>query len=163
MIQQINLYQNEFRTTRNRARLLSQAAVALLVLLMIGSNFYLSSLLSGLEAEQSRKKNELKSLETGQQALQQAVKPRAIDMNLAERLQQVKRSNEEKLRAKNYLSTGGTGNIAGFSALLQGLGRQRDQVEELWLKQIQFSEGGLRCAWQAVIISPSCCRNLSRR
>lgn len=142
MIQQINLYQLEFRKVSNWISLSFFAGVGLMVLILLASSFYQALSLDDLETELSARNSELNSLEQSYQALQKTVQPRAIDMNLAERVLKVKRSNEEKIRAKNYLSGDGAGNLTGFSSLLQGLGRQRDKIEELWLKKIQFSDGG---------------------
>lgn len=142
MIQQINLYQEEFRVVPNWASLSLLAGAAVLTVLLLGSVFYQASAINELEAELKNNNDVLKSLEQSYDALEKNNKPRAIDMNLAERVEKAKRSNEEKIRAKNYLSGEGSGNITGFSALLQGLGRQRDQIEELWLKKIKFSDGG---------------------
>lgn len=142
MIQQINLYQDEFRVVPNWANLSLLAGAVVLILLLLGSVLYQASVVSDLEAELTTNSNVLKSLEQSHEALEKTNKPRAIDMNLAEQVEKVKRSNQEKIRAKNYLSGDGAGNITGFSALLQGLGRQRDEIEELWLKKIKFSDGG---------------------
>lgn len=142
MIQQINLYQDEFRVVPNWASLSLLAGIIVLVLLLLGSGIYQVSVINQLEAELDTSNNQLKSLELSYEALEKTNKPRAIDMNLAEQVEIVKRSNQGKRRAKNYLSGDGAGNITGFSSLLQGLGRQRDEIEELWLKKIKFSDGG---------------------
>ncbi len=142
MIQQINLYQAEFQITRDWLSQLLMAGIALLILLLAGNSFYQSLIISGFEDELKNKKGELKSLQQSFDVLEKTVQPRAMDMNLAERVERIKRSNEEKIRAKNYLSGDGVGNVTGFSPLLRGLGRQRDEVAELWLKKIQFSDGG---------------------
>lgn len=142
MIQQINLYQEEFRVIHHRINLSLLGGVALVLLVLVGSSFYQMLIVNDLETELNSKNNELKSLEQSYAALEKAVQPRAMDMNLAESVEKARRSNQEKLRAKNYLSGDGVGNITGFSSLLQGLGRQRDEIEELWLKNIKFSDGG---------------------
>lgn len=142
MIQQINLYQDEFRVVPNWANLTLIAGIAVLILLLLGSVVYQASVVNELETELQTQNDELKSLEQSYEALEKTSKPRALDMNLAEQVEIIKRSNQEKVRAKNYLSGDGAGNITGFSALLQGLGRQRDEIEELWLKKIEFSNGG---------------------
>lgn len=142
MIQQINLYQDEFRIVPNWARLTLLAGIAFVILVLLGSSIYQSSVISNLEAELKNNNNILKGLEVSYDALEKANKSRAIDMNLVEQVEKAKRSNEGKIRAKNYLSGDGAGNITGFSSLLEGLGRQRDEIEELWLKKIKFSNGG---------------------
>ncbi len=142
MIQQINLYQDEFRVVPNWAKLSLLAGIALVIVVLLGSSLYQVSVINDLEAELTNTNKTLKSLEQSYEALEKSIKPKAIDMNLAEQVEKVKRSNEGKIRAKNYLSGDGAGNITGFSSLLQGLGRQRDEIEELWLKRIEFSDGG---------------------
>lgn len=142
MIQQVNLYQQEFRHERSQVNVLVLAGVAFLVLALVASSAYQASVINELEAGLAVSKKELKSLELSYETLKKSAQPRAMDMNLAQQVEKVKRSNEEKTRAKNYLSGEGAGNLTGFSSLLQGLGRQRDTIEELWLKKIKFSAGG---------------------
>ena len=141
-MQQINFYQEEFRTRTDWKKQGIIASVAVLVLVLAGFNVNQIYSTNQLSAELENKKNTLKSLEQSYALLEKTVKPKAKDMNLVAELERVKRNNTEKLRALNYLSGNDSGNMTGFSILMKGLGRKRDTINDLWLKKIQLSRGG---------------------
>lgn len=141
-MQQVNLYQQEFILRSDYRRISVAGSFLLLLLLFIVVNSYQTYSLNGLRVELESKTNTLKNIEQSYAALEVRAKPKAKDMSLAADLESIKRNNAEKLRALNYLSGNEAGNISGFSFLMQGLGKKRDSINDLWLKKIKFSRGG---------------------
>jgi len=141
-MQQVNLYQDEFHLSYNHRRVGVAGIVILLALVFALVNSYQIYSTSHLHAELENETNALKSIEQSYVILQSNAKPKAIDMNLVARIERVKRNNAEKRRALNYLSGNNAGNTSGFSFLMQGLGKKRDDINDLWLKKIKFSRGG---------------------
>lgn len=141
-MQQVNLYQDEFHLSYNYRRVSVAGIVMLLVLVFALVNSYQIYSTSRLHAELESETSALKSIEQSYAALETMAKPRAKDMNLVADMERIKRNNAEKRRALNYLSGNDAGNISGFSFLMQGLGKKRDDINDLWLKKIKFSRGG---------------------
>lgn len=141
-MQQINLYQNEFHVHRDWRRTGIFGAVVLVIVVFGGISASQAYMTSQLRTELATKQKALKNLELTYAALEKNATPKAQDMNLLAELESVKRSNREKSRALNYLSGNDAGNMTGFSYLMQGLGRKRDTINDLWLKKIKFSRGG---------------------
>jgi len=141
-MQQINLYQQEFYDTRDWRKTGVIGAIVFMFVVLGGINAVQAYMAGQLSAELNNKNQTLKSLEQTYAVLEKNVKPRAQDMNLVAELENLKRTNSEKLRALNYLSGNDAGNMTGFSYLMQGLGRKRDTINNLWLKKIKFSRGG---------------------
>lgn len=141
-MQQVNLYQKEFFLSYDYRRISVVGSFLLLLVIFILVNFYQAYSERQLRAEMENKIKVLKNIEQSYAVLEIKAKPKAKDMSLAADLERTKRNNIEKRRALNYLSGNDAGNISGFSFLLQGLGRQRDSIKDLWLKKIKFSRGG---------------------
>ena len=141
-MQQVNLYQDEFHLSYNHRRVGVAGTFLLLALVFAVVNSYQIYTTNHLRPELESKTNAMKSFEQSYVILQSNAKPIAIDMNLVARMERVKRNNAEKRRALNYLSGNNAGNTSGFSFLMQGLGKKRDNINDLWLKKIKFSRGG---------------------
>jgi len=141
-VQQVNLYQKEFFHSYDYRRIAVVGSLLLLLLIFVLVNFYQTYSARQLRVELENKTETLRSIEQSYAVLEVKAKPKAKDMNLAADLERTRRNNIEKRRALNYLSGNDTGNISGFSFLLEGLGRKRDSVKDLWLKKIMFSRGG---------------------
>jgi hypothetical protein len=141
-MQQINLYQDEFHLSYDYRRVAVAGIFLLLALVFALVNSYQIYTTNHLRPELESKTNTMKSFEQSYAMLQSKAKPKATDMNLVAQMERVKRNNAEKRRALNYLSGNNTGNTSGFSFLMQGLGKKRDNINDLWLKKIKFSRGG---------------------
>ena len=141
-MQQVNLYQDEFHLSYNHRRVAVAGIFLLLALVFAVVNSYQIYTTNHLRPELESKTNAMKSFEQSYVILQSNAKPKAIDMNLVAQMERVKRNNAEKRRALNYLSENNAGNTSGFSFLMQGLGKKRDNINDLWLKKIKFSRGG---------------------
>lgn len=141
-MQQINLYQREFHATRDWRKTGIAGAVALTLVVLGGINAVQIYETSQLRAQLESKTQKIKNFEQTYDVLKKNAKPKAQDMALLAELKSIKQTNREKMRALNYLSGSGTGNTVGFSYLLEGLGRERDRINNLWLKKIKFSRGG---------------------
>ena len=141
-MQQINLYQQEFHTTRDWRKTGVVGAVALTLVVLGGINAVQIYQTSQLRAQLESKNQKIKNLELTYDALKKNAKPKAQDLALVAELENIKKINSEKKRALNYLSSNESGNTVGFSYLLEGLGRERDRINNLWLKKIEFDRGG---------------------
>ena len=141
-MQQINLYQREFHDVRDWRKTGIVGAVALTLVVLGGINALQVYETSQLRAQLDTKAKKLKNFEQSYDVLKKNAKPKAQDLALTAALENIKQTNSEKRRALNYLSGNGEGNTVGFSYLLKGLGRERDRINNLWLKKIKFSRGG---------------------
>jgi hypothetical protein len=141
-MQQVNLYQDEHHISYNYRRVGVAGVFLLLALVIAVVNSYQIYTTNQLRPELESKANTMKSFEQSYAMLQAKVKPKVTDMNLVAQMERVKRNNAEKRRALNYLSGNNAGNTSGFSFLMQGLGKKRDNINDLWLKKIKFSRGG---------------------
>ncbi len=141
-MQQINLYQKDFFIIYNYRRISVAGFFLLLVTVFAIINLLQIYSTNQLRLELESKTNNLKSIEQSYTILATKAQPKAIDMNLVADIGRMKRNNAEKRRALNYLSGNDTGNLSGFSFLMQGLGKKRDNINDLWLKKIKFSRGG---------------------
>jgi hypothetical protein len=141
-MQQINLYQKEFHDNRDWRKTGIISAVMLTLVVLGGINAIQMYERGQLRAQLESKTQEIKNFEQTYAALKKNAKPRAQDMTLVAELENIKQTNSEKMRALNYLSGNGAGNTVGFSYLMEGLGRERDKINNLWLKKIKFGRGG---------------------
>lgn len=141
-MQRINLYQKEFSTTgSHRSKMMLAALVLVLVLIAVVYMMQLNAI-KKLDNQLTKKQSEVATLEKSLEIIRQKSRPAAQDMNLSLELENLRQVNASKKRASNYLQGNDTGNLSGFSMLLEGLGRQRDNVERLWLTKIKISKGG---------------------
>jgi hypothetical protein len=141
-MQKVNFYQQEFHTTRNWQRTGAFAAAGLLALVLVGTNIGQVVTLGGLQHSLAEKKSALEVKRIALEALRKNTKPIARDADLAALADKLRNSNAEKTRAINHLSGSEISNVTGFSELLQSLGRQRDNIDDIWLTRIRFSDGG---------------------
>jgi hypothetical protein len=141
-MQKVNLYQQEFHSTRNWQRSGAFVAAGLLALLLVGANIGQMIKLSGLEHSLAQKNSTLEVKRVALEALRKNTKPIARDTELAAMVEKLRISNAEKTRAINHLNGSEISNVTGFSHLLQSLGRQRDSIDDIWLTRIRFSDGG---------------------
>jgi len=141
-MQRINLYQAEFHDIRNWQKTGAFAAAGLLALVLAGVNIGQLITLSGLEHSLAQKNGALEIKRVTLETLRKNTRPIAHDKDLAAMVDRLRNSNAEKTRAINYLSGSETSNITGFSHLLQSLGRQRDNIDDIWLTRIRFTDGG---------------------
>lgn len=141
-MQQINLYQDEFHVRYDRRIAGAMAALAIILVLFVVVTVVQIHSAAQLKNELTTTTKTIASLDVTYKALEKSAKPKAVDLRLVADLASVKRNNAEKLRALNYLSGNDSGNMIGFSYLMQGLGRKRDTINDLWLKTIKFDRGG---------------------
>lgn len=141
-MQQINLYQNKRSNTRSLQSIAIMASVALLFILIIAVYVMQLRSIDKLDQQLAKKQAELAIMEKSLEIIKQKARPAAQDMSLAIELENLKLANASKKRASSYLQGSDTGNLSGFSSLLEGLGRQRDTIEKLWLSKIKISDGG---------------------
>jgi len=142
-MQQINLYQDEFRPRREvvtSGQVLIGLAALLAVLVLIGfwQGWRNSQLAAGVEAlRQTVATREARVAE-----LQQKVAQRKPDPRLVETVQKLERRVEIKRQVLAVLSGRSFGNTEGFVPQLTGLARQR--IEGLWLTGLRLHAGGTR-------------------
>lgn len=142
MTQQINLYQAEFHHKNNLRRLYIGSAIGFVIALLIATNVLQQFSIHQLSNELKQKQDLLNSRKQIHQALETRVQPKKQDPALLAQLENLHKANQSRLRALNFLSGKESGNMVGFSFLLESLGRQRDNIEGVWLKKIHFDDGG---------------------
>lgn len=142
-MQQINLYQDEFRPRREVLSLrqaVAGLAGLLLVLLAVSAwqGWRSGQLAERVEAtRQTLSRNETRLV-----SLREAQAARKPDPALAETVQRLARRVETKRRVLEVLAGKRFGNTEGFVPQLTGLARQR--IEGLWLTELRLHGGGTR-------------------
>ncbi len=142
-MQQINLYQDEFRPRRevmNFDQVLAGLAVLLGVLILI--SVWQGWRNSQLAAEVETLRQDVASREARVAELQKATEQRHPDPHLVETVKKLERRVETKRQVLAVLSGRSFGNTEGFVPQLTGLARQR--IEGLWLTGLRLSAGGTR-------------------
>lgn len=142
MKQDINLYQAQFHKIIDWRQLGALLAIALLLIICLGTNFYQITRIDILENKITLNQNLLKDKELSYLALQKNFEQRVIDKNLADQVSKAKALNTIKYEAISILAGNDNSNKAGFSMLLQSLGRQKEKVGNIWLKEVNIDNGG---------------------
>lgn len=142
MAQQINLYQTGFRPQRwTFATLLFLGAGIGLVLLLL---FYIVMhwQTASLRAEHARLQQQQDTISTQLEAVAQQFPAKTLDVALEQELVRAQAELAAKRSTVQAATADITGNIAGFSAYLEGLARQRPHG--LWLRGVTLAAGGTR-------------------
>ncbi len=142
MTQYINLYQAEFHHKSNLRKIYIGGTIGFAIALLIAINVFQEFSIHQLSSELKQKQDLLNSRKQIHQALETKAQPKKQDPALLAQLENLRKANQSRLRALNFLSGKESGNMVGFSFLLEGLGRQRDNIEGIWLKRIHFDDGG---------------------
>lgn len=142
-VQQINLYQDDFRPRREwlSAANLARGGIALGVLLVLYSlliswNFYRAASLE--QSQQAR----LDALTSQLAEARRAFPPAARDLQLAEAVNKKQQDVARKRRVLDTLSGQSFGNTHGFADHFAALARQR--TEGVWLTGVRIAQGGTR-------------------
>ena len=143
VVQQINLYQDEFRPQREAltAANLIKGSVVLLVLLvaysgLISWDFYRAG---SAKAEQQVR---LAGLKQELERTRRAYPAVAKDLRLTQAVQEKKSQVAKKRRVLDTLTGQTFGNTQGFAQHLEALARQR--TEGIWLTHLHIGQGGSR-------------------
>lgn len=143
-MQQINLYQEQFRRRRDPfgARMLAGAMAAVL-LLLVGISIWMQSRAEEAAArlervEQQRDRVERRVLE----ARSRLDRLESEDAAAASEPQRLRRELAAKRRLMEYLQDGPLSRRDGFSSHLDGLARR--VVDKVWFDRIRFERGGER-------------------
>lgn len=142
MKQDINLYQAQFHKIIDLRQLGALLSIALLLIICLGTNFYQITRIDILENKITLNQNLLKDKELSYLALQKNFEQRVIDKNLADQVSKAKALNTIKYEAISILAGNDNSNKAGFSMLLQSLGRQKEKVGNIWLEEVNIDNGG---------------------
>lgn len=143
-MQQINLYQDQFRVRRDRldARHLAAALVLLLVVLA-GVTAWLQFDTRQVAERAASRQAERDGLEQEVLALQSRLDERTTAAGAqADATARLRQELAAKQRVLEYLESGPIARRDGFSAHLHGLARR--VVDDLWLERIVFERGGDR-------------------
>lgn len=152
-IQQVNLYQAEFRKEKQplSAENLLQAVVVVAVLLTAVYAFsYWQLMLSKNELvslQQQKKQVEQRLVE-----LQKTHKPLARNPRLTQDIQRHQKWLTVRQQAVNVLSEKRFGNTEGFADYFTGLAKQR--MEGVWLTELTFNNGGSQLGMQGSAKKP---------
>jgi hypothetical protein len=142
MKQYINFYQPEFHRKSNLHRYVLRGGIGLAVVLLISINLYQQAVINRLSHELTQQQDQLNSRKLLHQALGSRVQPKQPSPVLLSQLESLRQDNQSRLNAINFLGRRENDNMTGFSFLLKSLGRQRDNIEGIWLKKIHFDDGG---------------------
>lgn len=142
MKQDINLYQAQFHKIIDWRQLGALLAIALLLIICLGINFYQITRIDIFKNKITLNQNLLKDKELSYLALQKNFEQRVIDKNLADQVSRAKALNIIKYEAISILAGNDNSNKAGFSMLLQSLGRQKEKVGNIWLEEVNIDNGG---------------------
>lgn len=142
MKQDINLYQAQFHKIIDWRQLSALLSIALLLVICLGTNFYQITKIDILENKIALNQNLLKDKELSYLALQKNFEQRVIDKRLVDQVSKAKALNIIKYEAISVLAGNDNSNKAGFSVLLQSLGRQKEKVGNIWLTEVNIDNGG---------------------
>ena len=142
-MQQINLYQDDFRPRREVLSLRQVVAgLGALMLVLLAVSAWQGWQNRQLAAEVEAQRQALKQSEARLAALRKANPPREPDPKLARTVERLAQRVETKRRVLAVLSGKTFGNTEGFVPQLTGLARQR--IEGLWLTELRLHAGGTR-------------------
>jgi len=142
MTQTINFYQPEFHRSHDYKKWALRSGIGLAVALLVVINLVQQASINRLSAERQQKQDQLASRKLLHQTLETQLQPKQQSPMVLAQLESSRHANQSRLKALNFLSHRETDNMVGFSFLLDALGRQRDKIEGIWLKKIQFDNGG---------------------
>lgn len=142
MTQTINFYQPEFHRSHDYKKWALRGGIGLAVALLIVINLVQQASMTRLSAERQQKQDQLASRKLLHQTLETQLQPKQQSPVVLAQLESSRQANQSRLKALNFLSHRETDNMIGFSFLLDGLGRQRDKIEGIWLKKIHIDDGG---------------------
>lgn len=152
-MQQINLYQSEFRKekqTLNAAVLLNTVMVVCAVLVVVYGFKYWQVMQARQQLVQLQQE---KTIEESLLAeLKRTHKPLLKSQRLAEDIKQYESWVSIRQQAVNVLSEKRFGNTEGFAEHFTGLARQT--INGLWLTGLHFSEGGSQLGMQGSALQP---------
>jgi len=142
-MQQINLYQDEFRPRREVLSLRQAlAALGALLLVLLALSVWQAARNLALTTQLEAARQTLHQNETRLASLRKAQAIRKPDPALAKAVQQLAKRVETKGRVLAVLTGKRFGNTEGFVPQLTGLARQR--IEGLWLTELRLYGGGTR-------------------
>ena len=142
MTQYINFYQQEFRRKNDFHKWAIRGGIGITLALLIAINLLQQFNIRQLGNELTQKQDLLNSRKLVHQTLETQLKPKQQNPVYLAQVETLRQANQSRLRALNLLSHRESDNMIGFSFLLDGLGRQRDTIEGIWLKKIRFDDGG---------------------
>jgi len=152
-MQQVNLYQQEFRK-QSPPLSAPQAllAIAGLLLLLLGASGwrYWQAQTLGVQLDQARQQ-----LQQSQQQLaerKKAFPEKQADPRLAQQLARLEQDLVLKQRVLRVLSGKQFGNTKGFVEQITGLARQR--IEGMWLTALHIRQGGARLGMRGNALQP---------
>jgi len=152
-MQQINLYQEEFRQqSLPLSALQALLATAGLLLLLLGASAWRYWQAYGLDAQVQQAQQQLQQ---SQQLLAEgkiAFPAAQAEPRLARRLVRLKQDVLLKQRVLQVLSGRQFGNTQGFVEQVSGLARQR--IEGMWLTQLDIRQGGAQLGMKGNALQP---------
>jgi Tfp pilus assembly protein PilN len=152
-MQQINLYQAEFRKEKKplTADMLLQVIAVLAVVLLA---FYAFSYWQLLQSRQQLSQLQQQKKQATQRLaeLRKIHKPLAKNPRLANDIKRYQQWANVRQQAINVLSEKKFGNTEGFANHFVGLARQR--LQGVWLTELSFSSGGSNIGMQGSALQP---------
>ncbi|MGD8483792.1 MAG: PilN domain-containing protein [Thioalkalispiraceae bacterium] len=152
-MQQINLYQAEFRKQKQPldAKLLINVVIVVSVLLVMVYGFNYWSLLQARQ-QLGQLHQQKTSAEQQLVELKKTHQPLLKNPRLAEDIKRYQSWVDTRQQALNILSAKSFGNTQGFAEYFSGLARQK--IDGLWLTGLSFAEGGRQLGLQGSALKP---------
>ncbi len=142
MTQYINLYQAQFHKKRDWEKIGKLSAFYCFFIVLFLITIYQLESINKTEQKIFEARGEYKEKEVIYKKLSSSANQKVKNMALESEVIRIKELNREKQHALNMLDGDDIGNMSGFSLLLQGLGRQRDKVDDIWLTKLSIKNGG---------------------
>ncbi|MCG8324643.1 MAG: PilN domain-containing protein [Thiotrichales bacterium] len=152
-MQQINLYQDQFRKQKKLLSagmlfLLPGLAVVALATIQTVNNQSRES----LQQEQQRLAAEIEGLTTKVAIAEQAAKPKPVDKLLEKEVQGLVSRLQHNQRLLKALTEGAMSNTEGFSQYFEAIANRH--VDGTWITGMQIGQGGIQFAFSGKSITP---------
>ena len=142
MTQTVNFYQPEFHRKHAYRQWLVFGGIGIALTLLLSINLVQQVNISRLGAELAEKQTLVESRKLLHKTLESQLTPKQQSPMLQAQLESLRQANQSRHSALNFLNTRSSDNMIGFSFILSALGRQRDNIEGIWLKKIILDDGG---------------------
>lgn len=152
-MQQVNLYQTQFKPKKIILPAKHMLLIALLpILIFVITSIYFSSKQQLLETLVNTKQQQLQLDQQHLSVLKQRLNSYKEDPKLVAVLNSTRKQLQKTQTLLNHLASQESGNQYGFSAMLTALSKQH--IDDLWLTQFSLLNGGQFIALQGTAYKP---------
>jgi type IV pilus assembly PilN-like protein len=152
-MQQVNLYQTQFKPKKIILPAQHMLLIALLpIIIVVVTSMYFSYKQQLFETSLQTKQQQLQLDQKHLSVLKQRLNSYKEDPKLASELNSIRTQLQKTQTLLNHLASQESGNQHGFSAMLAALSKQH--IDELWLTQFSLLNGGQFIALQGNANTP---------